>query len=272
MKFKSILYVLLLASLIAGCGNKYHYKIPESALSHSINNPTSDAVSVSEWRELLANVMPKISGKPDINKQAHLSTAALALINKSTNLINTGQRNVGIRIGIKGALLNQAAHDFSNINVFRDKLGFSQNNIDQSLINLNAVVKLEKLTRKFSEVAYQKSITPESLKPKIHSYDALNTYLTDVINGGNLTRYWCKKSQIARSELFSPRSYKILSEKSKDYYVQNSYYHSYNVRIESSNKGGMPIVKTWSFSMSYNEPLVNPGKIDWCIFGIGDSL
>lgn len=91
---------------------------------------------------------------------------------------------------------------------------------------------------------------------------------------------WCVESEILATSLYSPRSYEILKFSSLEDAVLST------VRIESSNKGGIPIVQNWSFFLqkgatTYERDLRQDGNVDeadkinadnqnWCISSMNE--
>ena len=86
---------------------------------------------------------------------------------------------------------------------------------------------------------------------------------------------WCVESELLASSLYSPRSYEILQFRSTEEAVMAT------ARIESSNKGGMPIVQNWNFFLQRGPTIfernlrqdgkaetadeVNSSNQNWCI-------
>lgn len=78
-------------------------------------------------------------------------------------------------------------------------------------------------------------------------------YLDDITQKGSSGYgYWCQSSQELLSSLYAARSYQILDEFESDSSA------SYTVRIESSTKGGFPVVSNWSIYMKEESN-------NWCI-------
>lgn len=69
-----------------------------------------------------------------------------------------------------------------------------------------------------------------------------NVYFRSVVDQGySGDSYWCASSEILTSSFFAPRSYQILN------LLDSPQFADATVRIESSNRGGQPIISDWSF-------------------------
>lgn len=119
----------------------------------------------------------------------------------------------------------------------------------------------------------QPSNPPTSPQPQSVSgsaTDFMNAYLNDIVNKGSYGYgYWCKSSEILSSRLFSPRNFQILDVNE----YENGNAASATVRIDSSNKGGMPITQNWRF---YLDKETDPSAVEglpggWCIALMFDS-
>ncbi|KKD35465.1 hypothetical protein [Limnoraphis robusta] len=119
----------------------------------------------------------------------------------------------------------------------------------------------------------QPSNPPTSPQPQPVSgsaTDFMNAYLNDIVNKGSYGYgYWCKSSEILSSRLFSPRNFQVLDVNEYD----NGNSASATVRIDSSNKGGMPITQNWRF---YLDKETDPSAVEglpggWCIALMFDS-
>ena len=95
----------------------------------------------------------------------------------------------------------------------------------------------------------QSKINTEKLKSKIKVVQ----YLDDItLKGLDGYDYWCQSSQDFITRLYAPRNYEILDE------IEKNSSARYIVRIESSNKSGMPIVSNWSLLMKEEAG-------NWCV-------
>lgn len=105
------------------------------------------------------------------------------------------------------------------------------------------------------------TIPREKFNVSEHSSVQLKKILANFVEGKGLN--WCPNANI--SSLFAPRSYKILGDNDQDHFIESSGHWSniYKVRIESSNKGGSPIIHDWSFFMQ------NQGS-GWCLWAISE--
>ncbi len=108
-----------------------------------------------------------------------------------------------------------------------------------------------------------------NIKPATSSHSSLTKYLDTIVKGGSLGSNWCKDRTQFAAELFTPTKFEILDAPSADnYYNERSgaYWNNYTVRIWSTNRGGIPIVNDWSFSLKYAESQYSsPGNLSWCI-------
>lgn len=90
------------------------------------------------------------------------------------------------------------------------------------------------------------TITPLTEDLKARKF--LESFLTEITTGGfNGSSYFCKADNSFR--FYSPRKYEILRLEPGN---ENSMIGS--VRLESSNAGGVPIIKNWSFFMTPGKP------------------
>lgn len=94
--------------------------------------------------------------------------------------------------------------------------------------------------------------------------DYLN-YITTKGGSGSGTGYFCKETENLASSLFSPREYKILDVSD---FGESA---SASVRINSSNRGGSPIVADWSFYMKKGESVIGYIKGGWCLSLISEK-
>lgn len=109
---------------------------------------------------------------------------------------------------------------------------------------------------------------PEPLGPTPNepSAGAFNRILERAVAGGSLQSSWCKKDAILKSDLFAFRTFKVLETGARDQAPPNGqgdWLTLYTARIESSNRGGSPIVKDWHFALKFSE-LVGGGT-GWCV-------
>jgi len=278
-KFEKIILVSILI-IVSGCAAtpKVNYEIPASVYSQDVEDPLSEITEI-EWSPLISN----IASLSKRRKYSALISNSEKLSTKSTQLLtgdSTG-RNRGIRVGIKGLIISYVVKDLSSetfhilpfnyssaISENKDaymKIGLTDEVFYKSLINLTQSLNLPELSAQYFNKKRLLSLTPKSNIPAKHSREALQIYLQSVMNGESLSVFWCEETKILRSELFSPRSFKILGVKGTDYYIQGSYYNSYDVMIESSNKGGSPIIHTWNMTMKYSELIYRTGSVNWCI-------
>ena len=93
-------------------------------------------------------------------------------------------------------------------------------------------------------------------EPESEPGEAFLTQYLDDITTSDLSGigHWCAETESSASSLFSPRSYEILS------FFSSEEIGRATARIESSNKGGMPIVKTWNFYIKRG-PTVNESRL-----------
>jgi len=280
----TMLHLKLIIAIVflTGCASSPNVYIPESSAYYSEDDDPLGAVSRQEWNELVIG----FSSKTIIGKYNGLTSTARALMDKGSLLISRGQRNVGLRWGLKGLVMAYSANDFdqaspeifslesneaslSNTKASYKNLGLTDSDFSESLRNLASAAALTSLVNIYSEEKRISDLTPKEKKPHINSRTALNRYLKKVVDGGeSLSTFWCEKTKQFSTSLFSPRSYKIYGDRNqKDSYAEvfGAYYESYKVLIESSNKGGSPIALTWTISLLYSERVHRPGKVDWCI-------
>ena len=96
------------------------------------------------------------------------------------------------------------------------------------------------------------------------SHEALEAYLEEIVTyefSGD--SHWCGGE--AKSVFFSPRAYKILSPLTLESFItEEEELELVDVRIDSSNRGGSQITKSWVFWMKKES-----GK--WCILEITES-
>ncbi|MEB3279008.1 MAG: hypothetical protein VKK42_08845 [Lyngbya sp.] len=115
----------------------------------------------------------------------------------------------------------------------------------------------------------QPSNPPTSPQPQPVSgsaTDFMNAYLNYIANKGmSGYGYWCKSSESLMSSLFSPRSFQILDV------MEYGNSASATVRIDSSNKGGLPITVNWDFYLKKEPSLVEGLPGGWCIALMSDS-
>jgi len=275
-----MLVIFLLSSCASTSESKLsNYTVPPPSYIQTVANPL-DAISIGEWSMIFAPVLQDLESLEDTYREIYVSSISTKLLVKSTELLNAGDTNRGARLALKGAVLSKVVNSYANISAFESR-GFTQEKLHLSLSNLASVIRLKSISRELTKISEKMAkdsatkaedmriarLTPRNKKPSIHSIEALDTYLSNMMKGGSLSSYWCEKTKILSSSLFSPRSYKIQSSKSEDIYSSqiNAYSNSYNVIIESSNQGGSPIIKTWTIYMYYSELAIQRGKVDWCI-------
>ncbi|MFN6475344.1 hypothetical protein [Nostoc sp. DedQUE07] len=137
----------------------------------------------------------------------------------------------------------------------------AQTKITEYQSNLSGVSK----QRSVAVAAAPKSITKPSANTKVVSatpvaqpaQSQLESYFNSVIDqGGDGDSYWCEEYKSLQKTLYSPRSYKILSSEKRGTEKQPAF--KFHTTVESSNKGGSPIVVNWNFY------LVENGN-SWCI-------
>jgi len=100
--------------------------------------------------------------------------------------------------------------------------------------------------------------------PKQSPHNWLQGTLKSVMRGKSISEYWCPQFSALQSHLFSPRTFQILDESEK----RAGNMAMYTVRIESSNRGGMPIINNWLFILFYNN---KDRENTWCISKIMDA-
>ena len=99
-----------------------------------------------------------------------------------------------------------------------------------------------------SQVA-REAVEEEPVTPTSEVF--LTNYLDSITTSGlSGTARWCSEKEILSTSLFSPRSYEIIDFK------ETGDTANATVRIESSNKGGMPIIQNWSFFLSTGETVL----------------
>ncbi len=87
----------------------------------------------------------------------------------------------------------------------------------------------------------------------------LEKYFTSVINeGSHGDGYWCSQTKALEESLFSPRKYKILGV--KKYGIPGNPSYRFQTTVDSSNRGGIPIVNNWGFYVIKDEKTKN-----WCL-------
>ena len=120
-----------------------------------------------------------------------------------------------------------------------------------------------------SEQPQTSTISESTPEPAIDtSAESFLTMFLDEITttSSDGTSSWCKSKEILISTLFSPRAYTILNFNE----TNNSFYAS--VRIESSNRGGSPIISTWSFYGNKEPAMVYAASNHgWCVAHIRKS-
>lgn len=94
-------------------------------------------------------------------------------------------------------------------------------------------------------------------KPKVTPKILLIGYLNDSMAGWASPAYFCEP--LLAENFYTLRSWAIIKESSLSEGVG-----FYTVRIESSNKGGMPIIKDWTFFINKSERDTNK----YCIVSI----
>jgi len=100
--------------------------------------------------------------------------------------------------------------------------------------------------------------------PPESGIDALKKILDDAIDGKHaLASQWCKATEALAANLYSPRSYRFLGDQSVDKEAKEKYLSVFTVRIESSNRSGMPIIADWMVIIGYEER--QSGGIGWCL-------
>ncbi|MDR6539486.1 hypothetical protein [Variovorax soli] len=95
---------------------------------------------------------------------------------------------------------------------------------------------------------------------------AISRIMDGAVQGRPISASWCRDSASLSSDLFAVRDYKLLDvgkKKSDTPISTGEYVQHYSIRVESSNRGGMPIVKDWGFLMKYGD--LNLGGIGWCV-------
>lgn len=99
--------------------------------------------------------------------------------------------------------------------------------------------------------------------PQKEAKVALEEFLDGAVRGGALSVKFCKSSRLLAADLFAVRSYEILSAWDlKPRVVEGVPSSSYNVRVNSSNRAGMPISKDWLFMMNAE---MQQGESQWCL-------
>jgi len=260
-----VLLTLALSSYSSVSPSKTTFQTPSSILSQPVYDPSS-VVSVSEWKDILGTAPQDYEDNHEMGKQTLLLNISTALLNSGQELGNSANTN-GLkkrvfRLLLMGLIVYEAARentapDMTSLltNNFYDK-----SNYEKSLENLHSVLPIKWLA---VEKSY-KVRTPLEKRPDIHSKNALAGLLEQVINGKQLSFFWCERNWETRKELFSPRSFKILGDPPYDNYIRGVYRNIHNVRIESSNQGGSPIVVTWKVGLFYARPM-NQDQLAWCI-------
>ena len=82
------------------------------------------------------------------------------------------------------------------------------------------------------------------------------------VDGGNPRQYFCDPNAVQR--FFSLRDWEIISEQT----AESSASGIYTVRVESSTKGGIPIIKNWKFFITESE---GDAANKYCIITISES-
>lgn len=110
----------------------------------------------------------------------------------------------------------------------------------------------------------------DAAAPPESGIDALKKILDGAIDGKHsLASQWCKASEVLAANLYSPRSYRFLGDQSADKEAKGKYLNVFTVRIESSNRSGMAIIKDWMVLISYEER--KSGEIGWCLNALLDK-
>ena len=128
----------------------------------------------------------------------------------------------------------------------------------------NAVETAQKTEATSSEVQAEDSSPTEEPPSRIF----LVKHLDEITQAGSSgLSNWCTESQSFASSLFSPRNYEILS-----FNQWSDELATANVRIESSNKGGLNIIQDWSFSLDHPKTENETGAQlqSWCILTMND--
>lgn len=268
--------------ILSGCASQQSYNVSPSIYEKEVSKPFS-VVTETEWKEIVGG----LSQKKEHEKALAMTNIGSQLSLKSAELINRGDTNRGFRLALKGSLMSRAASDMNQNNILmpiatqmenRQAIEQLENGLIQrgltrevyaiSLVNLANSISMPSLAENYR----MRSSTPKEKTPSRSSKEALIEYLESLMDGGSLGTYWCKSSAILRSELFSPRSYTLIGDAGKDLYMEDTvggaYRNFYKVRIESSNKGGRPIIKDWSIGVEYGEYLYGNRAIGWCISSI----
>jgi hypothetical protein len=111
----------------------------------------------------------------------------------------------------------------------------------------------------------------ESLPPLAKDVQAekfVTAYFSDVVSGGSGKKFFCDEKDTVT--FFSPRSFKVLSAWAAP---KSASLGLANIRMDSSNKGGIQITNTWSMSIK-NRKIPSPnlvgeaGKHGFCIYSI----
>ncbi|WP_223488745.1 hypothetical protein [Pseudomonas sp. A-RE-19] len=99
--------------------------------------------------------------------------------------------------------------------------------------------------------------------PQKEAKVALEEFLDGAVRGGALSVNFCKASRVLATDLFAVRSYEILPAWDlKPRVVKGVPSASYKVRVNSSNRAGMPISKDWLFMMDAE---MQQGESQWCL-------
>ena len=107
----------------------------------------------------------------------------------------------------------------------------------------------------------------KELTQKEKSEEIISNYFDLIINGSKGNEYFCSSNILG--DFFSPRNFKILSSKIDS----NEQNNRVLVRVDSSNRSGSPITKTWEFVVRLKDhsPYNKLTKYNMCIDGFSDS-
>ncbi len=105
--------------------------------------------------------------------------------------------------------------------------------------------------------AQVKQPQPDAVIPKAPTAMSVSqfieqVYFDEVINrGGSGNSLWCTTNEASQSALFAPRSYQVLNV----HLAPNGSGGSVTARINSSNRGGQPIIANWVFAVTKGQTI-----------------
>lgn len=231
---------ILCLAILAGCSQSF-----PSASTSGEQSPSPTAIPVSVPS---ATPVASSSSTPTPQTERDYFQEAIAKADRAARMAQNATSNDDWTLVVNLYqqtidLLKQVPQNNANYAEAQEKLKEYQTNLASAQTKRDRPTNIVATTPRPSPQSAQPARSTSQASAAMTAQEFLESiYFHRVINqgysGGTL---WCASSEILETSFFSPRSYEILN------ITEHGQGASATVRIESSNRGGQPIINNWSF-------------------------